>query len=411
MPQRVAFPRVVPMGGLLLPFLLCLLLLSTLPTQARRDPETGRIRVLYLGDALGASPVPYMIDEPFLSVTPVLACKMWYPYETIRKSLRVYLPRTFDALNRSYDIVILSDANVISFEKRHLHWFRSFVEDGGGGLAMVGGFESFGAHGFQSWGPTPVAAVLPVDCLPLYGAEGRIIIRDPQCPVVYDLPWDTLGDSNYFEGNRVAQRDGSRLVASFSDGNPMLVWWDFGRGRSYAMASDWTPGGGARFMRWDHYGDYCINVALFTAGEPVPKSVEEVHKVRAILRAFSEDKSFLYSVIDFAEKFGANTRNIEEEIREAEDAHRDAQELYMSYEFIDAASRANQAVRIVEDALDEAIEAKDRALLWVFMIEWLVVISTCMISGIFVYELMVVRRLFKPVTSSIFTKGDQGQAR
>jgi len=373
---------------------------------AKNDPATGRVRVIYFGDPIGASPFPFMMNEPLLTIAPVMACKMWYPYETIRKSMRVYAPRTFEALDASYDMIILSDANVLSFETRHLEWFSRFVAERGGGLAMVGGFESFGGQGYSPWGPTEVGNVLPVDCIVGgYNAEGQIIIVQPDCPVVSNLPWNTIGPSNYLGGNKVVQRTGSELVAKFSDSNPLFVWWNYGKGRSYAMAADWTPAGGTQFMTWDYYGDYAVNVVLFTASEEVPADTEAMHSVRRILRTYGETKGYLYSLMDFAEKFGAGMRGVEQSIGEAEQETARAKTLYMSYEFHDAGSAAANAVGMLEAALDDAIRAKDRAMLWVFLIEWLAVVSTCMLSGVVLYELMVVRRLFRPAQSSIFTKG------
>jgi len=372
---------------------------------ARTDPATGRVRVIYFGDPIGASPFPFMMNEPLLTTAPVMACKMWYPYETIRKSMRVYAPRTFEALDASYDMIILSDANVLSFETRHLDWFSRFVAEQGGGLAMVGGFESFGGQGYLSWGPTAVGDVLPVDCLSGgYNAEGQIIIVQPDCPVVSNLPWNTLGASNYLGGNRVTLRTGSELVARFSDSNPLFVWWSYGKGRSYAMAADWTPAGGTQFMQWDYYGDYAVNVVLFAATEEVPAEIEVMHSVRGILRTYGETKGYLYSLMDFAEKFGAGMKGIERSIGEAERETARARALYMSYEFNDARSAAAKAVGMLEGALDDAVRAKDRAMLWVFLIEWLAVVSTCMVSGVVLYELMIARRLFRPVQGSIFTK-------
>ncbi len=374
------------------------------PSCCRSDPITGKVRLIYLGDALGSSPVPYLKDDPLISVTPVLACKMWYPYRTIRKSLRVYLPRTLASLNQSCDILILSDANVMSFESKHLFWFSSQVEVGSMGLAMIGGFESFGGHGFQSWESTTVSKVLPVNCEPFYDASGQIVITNGQCPLVSNLPWDTLGDSNFIEGNVVTSKSAADTVALFSDANPLLVWWDYGSGRSVAMAGDWTPGGGARFMEWDYYGDFASNLVLFTSKEEVPQDLELLHRVREGLVVYREVKGYLYSVLEFAEMFGANMRSIEARISESEDLRRSAARSYMARDFEIAHQYVQDSLDILERSVEDALEAKDRAMAWVFVSEWLAVISTCILSGLVLYELMVSRRLYRSTGSSIFTK-------
>jgi len=368
------------------------------------------VRVLYLGDAIGQSPFPYMVSEPLLDASGVLACKMWYPYDTIRKSMRVYMPRTLRALNHSYDVIILSDANVASFEARHLNWFSSAVTELGLGLAMVGGFESFGGHGYSSWGDTSVGKILPVECPPEYNAEGRIEILVPTNPVVSNLPWDTIGTSNYFGGNVVVPKMASEVVANMRSDllprrilpgagrrYPLLIWWNIGRGRSFAMAADWTPAAGTAFMRWTYYGDFCINLVLFTAGQPVPEDIEQVHLVRRILKDCMETSRYLYSMIDFVEKFGASTTSVQKTAAKARGLVKQARQRYLSYEFEESHDLALQALSTLQKGLDEALAARDRALFWVYLIEYLVVTATCLIAGTILYSLMIRRRLYRQV--------------
>jgi len=58
-----------------------------------------------------------------------------------------------------YDAVILYDVPSYSFSQKQMEELASYVHDGGGGLVMVGGPDSFGAGG---WIGTPVADVLPL---------------------------------------------------------------------------------------------------------------------------------------------------------------------------------------------------------------------------------------------------------
>ena len=96
---------------------LSLMLLFTLSPgscEAREpavDPGTGRIRVIYLGDAWGGgSPYQHMVLDPKLSVTPVPASAgHGGGMPNISRYIRIYVPRTYNRLVESQDVIILSD--------------------------------------------------------------------------------------------------------------------------------------------------------------------------------------------------------------------------------------------------------------------------------------------------------------
>ena len=52
---------------------------------------------------------------------------------------------------------------------------------------------------------------------------------------------------------------------------------------------------------------------------------------------------------------------------------------------------------MLDEAYDLALEAKDAALFWVFVTEWLVVTASGMICGVVVWALMVRRRFYREV--------------
>lgn len=60
---------------------------------------------------------------------------------------------------QAFDAVVLFNVPAERFPRRDMEELRTFVHDGGGGLVMVGGPDSFGAGG---WIGTPVADTLPV---------------------------------------------------------------------------------------------------------------------------------------------------------------------------------------------------------------------------------------------------------
>jgi len=72
--------------------------------------------------------------------------------------LRAGFPRTAEELF-SYDAVILEKVEAAFFDQEQLQLLRRFVDERGGGLAMLGGFESFDSGGYAE---SPIASVLPV---------------------------------------------------------------------------------------------------------------------------------------------------------------------------------------------------------------------------------------------------------
>ena len=55
----------------------------------------------------------------------------------------------------------------------------------------------------------------------------------------------------------------------------------------------------------------------------------------------------------------------------------------------------------------EAIELKDRALLWVYVIEWLSVTGTAMVAGVLLWTIMVRRRLYREVGTTRMVASDE----
>ena len=50
--------------------------------------------------------------------------------------------------------------------------------------------------------------------------------------------------------------------------------------------------------------------------------------------------------------------------------------------------------------MERALDARERALLWIFVIEWLVVSGASMVSGFVLWTLMVRRRVYREVETT-----------
>ena len=173
---------------------LCVVLIAGLGiNDARKDPETGRIRVLYVGDMIRTSPYPLMLAEPSLDARfawPVGPDLTQMSLPLAMKFYRQYTPRTYSILAEN-DVILVDNPDASIFEPKYLIWFRDAVQGDGAGFFMVGGNAAFGGHPGTNWGDTPVQDVLPVWCVDFGWAQiGRVLITDYDHEFVASLPFD-----------------------------------------------------------------------------------------------------------------------------------------------------------------------------------------------------------------------------
>jgi hypothetical protein len=151
---------------------------------------------------------------------------------------------------------------------------------------------------------------------------------------------------------------------------------------------------------WKYFVDFVLNHVYFVANVPVPEDPELAHGVRSLLASYIEQKSLTVSFIDFIAKFGANTAPLEAMLGQLEREREDAEKLYLESEY-EAAKDAIAAVmeRFVEIE-SESVRIRRRALLWIYVTEWVAVTGTSMFAGFILWSLMVRRRLYREVTTT-----------
>jgi len=174
-------------------------------------------------------------------------------------------PYTLEELKK-YDCVILSDigANTLllpveSFQMsikkpNRCNLIRDYVLDGGA-LIMVGGYLTFsGVDAKGKWHDTAVQDVLPVEVLSvddrMEHCEGAAPQIKSQHEALEGLPkeWpDLLGY------NKTIPKEGS-IVPVLIEGDPLIAFGSFGKGRSAVFTSDcaphWAP---PEFVEWQFY--------------------------------------------------------------------------------------------------------------------------------------------------------------
>jgi len=354
--------------------------------------------------------------EPFLAVTPVQASRDHYAgisQKDILRAIRVYMPRSYEELVGTYDVLIISDSNVASFSGDQLVWFKRAVSESGMGLVMVGGHETYGTNGqHPEWGPTPVGDVLPVATIRGVYEGGPTRIVDMGNEFIGSLPWrPDLPFLQNYACNVVMPKDGSDVLAisTIDRGryvgwqNPFFSVWDYdGNGRVFAMTGDWTPGGGVLFLQWEFLPDFVTNLMLYCSKRAVPQDYRMVHDVRAAFASLGFRRMLVAGLLDFVEGFGANPRRVLVVLRQCEEAQRKAADLYLQQEFAQALGEAKSALDLMAEAEAVAEQVKRDALLWVYVSEWLAVTGVSLVVGVAVWTLMFQRALYRDVGRTSF---------
>ena len=381
--------------------------------ELKRDPDTGMIRVMYIGTPFRTfSPYPFFRTDPLLSTTPISGLA-WLEPEIIVRALRLYLPRTRNEYP-NYDVIGLDDTSFEHFPPNTLVWMRDTVLEDGLGFFMAGGSGSFGgAHGFPSYADTPLQEIMPVECLPEISSYARNQVTNFEDEFIRSVPWEEYENHNLFGGyNVVGLRGGATqlskitpLVGGTTD--PGWTWWDIGKGRFFASPTGFrgsvgggTTSAGISFIYWKHYPDFVSNMVYFLAGLTPPSDTQLLYTTRLKFREVDYHRQMITGTMEFISRFGASSKKVDDKLTEAEEVLSTARGYFVDLDLARSLEEAERVITILREADDLALKAKQTALFWIYAIEWLVVTSTLLLCGSVLWALMVRRRLYREVSAT-----------
>ncbi len=392
------------------PSILALALLIALAGTVAAEPQpktdsNGIIRLLHIGKAwLSAGcPASVWVGDPRISWYPVPS-HAWSMGEEAFRQLRLYLPRTEEILYDNFDVIVEDGMDASHLRLDFHHWMVTAIREEGLGFIMADDSSSFATSGrHTSWYDYPIGDALPVtDIAQILRVEHSYrIVPKPEYadhPLLRNVPWNEI---KIWAHNRPDPKPGSIVLAEMSReivwnrDKPVICYWDLEEGRTVAYVHKWisTPD----FYRWKWGIDVLSHMIYFPARVEIPQDLELVHSLRQLFNNFHYKKGYLLSTMDFADKFGANLQPIETQIGDINEKKRDADRNYIIQELEESAAMMAVILSDLDRLTLDAIDAKDRALFWIFMIEWLVVSGTSMFAGFMVWTLMVRRRLYKEV--------------
>ena len=405
-PNEGSVPLEVRFGTIML------LAFTLSPVMGRVDEASLRARIIYLGDAsLVANRLilNWIGVEPKFTLTIVPCDLEFMTFSEAKKFTQLYLPRNYDSLNTSYDIVVLHNISPKVVPSRVLDFFKKGVFEEGIGLGLItfmfwGGGQ--GTNDIETWIGSSFYDTFPADVdvsMDYPSARGRtywrVVRKQPilSMPGIEKQPMRSIGK----HGGDIWPRPGSKVRAVWrGSGTPVMVTGTYGSGATLQLAKGWHTTPLSVFINYEYMPDLIYNqLYLLTKAEP-PQDLELVHMVRGMFLQVDLRTSVMLATMDFVDKLGGRLDLVEREIATVESTVEEGERVYLRGHCLDASARLEQALPQI-DSLDELlVRVKKKTMMWIFILEWLVVSSTAMLSGVFIWWIMVQRKLYRPVQNT-----------
>jgi len=385
--------------------LLPIVLIPSCPA-ARTDAD-GSVRTLCLGDVIaqfGENSFTVIDYDPAIRTTLVPSRADYVGgYDIALRNMRAYMPRTRERLAEDFDLVLMSDTDPLIFRPEWIDWISGSVVDDGLALLWLGSIVHYGSMDIV-WEGTTVADILPASQAPgncMLSEPFYFEITDENEELMGALPWE---DSPPLANlNTQVARDGSaqwaRAIGSRSR-HPLMTHWEIGDGAVLCFASKFPAGVLPWAREWSLFPQAMIYMVYRLSGKPLPEDPLLFEEMLRCFIEFSEMGSLLESMMDWVEKFGGNTLRLRERQDTITGIRSDAEGAYLSGDYQGAMDLLRESRDEQVSMREEIVEAKDEAMLWVYLTEWYTLLGTLMISSYILMELMVRRRLYREAGTS-----------
>jgi hypothetical protein len=328
------------------------------------------------------------------------------------KFIRLYFPRTYPEM-KGYDVLMLTQPEYNLFTSRQDKWMHDAIEEGMGGI-NDGSVFSIQSTIHVAWANSLAQRAFPNNARAVSqrggGEAGRLsfrIVVNRNHPIPILTPFIPLRVEEVActsASRLVIPREGSGILA-YQVGNfpalgevPYLVEWDYAKGRSMTsgdfMGNGWF--GAPRSPDSNQYSpDILINMMLHLTHRSLIEDVVVFHRIKAHFTEFRSRMVVLISLRDFIDAFGANTREIEGQILALEEMCEGAVQDYMDQDYDECEKGILAALSRFSETERLAVAEKNRALAWVYAVEWLATTSALTLSCLALWSLKVKRRLYR----------------
>jgi hypothetical protein len=381
------------------------------PAYGRTDPETNKIRMLMIGEtkAQHQSATAHMFADPKVDLTLIPAGDI-ANVDTSKRFVRIYIPRTKEDLITEFDVFELFDFVPHVLQLKHIDWITEGVREEGVGLGLteMGWYDvtDWTGNDAEAWMSTSVYEAYPVDLV--IGVQNKdatymdIVERGEGADrnLLVELPgFEQVALTEVGHHGLERARPGSTVHTVWSaGGEDAIVSGSYGDATTLMIPMGWDNIPAATERNWYHYVDFVLNHVYFLAQVKIPEDLQLIHQLRASFYEYFDQMAMTSGLLEFIDKFGANTRPVEEMLLESEAMKEDAELLYLRDDYSGAWESMSAVMERFDRISQESVKIKDRALMWVYMTEWLAVMGTLAICGSIIWALMVKRRLYKEVS-------------
>jgi hypothetical protein len=366
------------------------------------------------------SPLPYWFDTDFtVSYSMIPTNDQLWDQEAVKRYIRLYTPRNWEAM-RDFDAVFHVEADFSVFPPKALDLFRRATEEGIAAICS----PPFDAPYTYSWVNSFISEISPHDLSVEGDLENLLVDSGPWSIRVADndVPLLSMFETYGIEGAKgtshipLYPKPGTTTWATMvgaqdpggRDRPPFLISWPWEEGMVWVVTQDYDRdwwGVRSGLSGWDRTEnpvspDIVLNIIFHSVGRELPEDISVVHNIREEYRIMSDERDSLLSVFEFVQRFGANTDRLENTMDEIAALEQEAQQSYNEGDYQESLEGFSRARDRYRELASRAIELKDEALLWVYVIEWSTVLATSMICGSVLYQLMVRRRLYRETATT-----------
>ncbi len=401
--------------GKLLLILMTLVILNQVAFAAVPEQErllefltVGNLRswVNHLGDA-----------EPGVDVTlaPGRAFFAGLSDEQLHRQIRIYFPRNRDSL-LEYEVLFINAPKMDLFTMEQQQMMVNFV--GMEGKVSFGYPLSTWAEVQDPWLASPLSDVFPID-YERYVAESKksgfaewwpnrpLRLASDRSPVFTTFEETGIFDDPIYRTCRPCYaKEGATIWIYMINGPawepeaPAFISWPYGESEAWSFGIH--PGYDR--PQWQRAGEWWelifLNICFHTLEWDTFTLDQAVNakNVKVQFQYFLDMASMFHSVTDFVSRVGANTNRAHETLSDAYEVREQAELDYLEHRYQEASEEMEEALELANMAMDQANQAKDSALTWIYISEWLATTAVALVSGVTLWWLMVRRGLYREVT-------------
>jgi len=411
------------------------LLLAFLPPSLGEIPPA---KVLLLG-SIGQIPLigSWFEADPLTYPTYVPACTHLTNMdgEMIKRYIRLYFPRNYERL-LEYEYMVLPGVETAHFTQKQQNMIHDSILEEGLGAMQTRSVQSMASFLANEWADSIISEAFPNDADAVVRQRFAwehlrmrfVINTNPDIPPIFKpyknlegvepvltpgttciaIPREGAVVTSYTVGNYPAGYPGTYPDPGFSVPGwmPHTMFWTYGEGTTWThhdmLGGDnyWQPAINP------YVPDMILAEFIFATGRELPDDVMLLHRLRRKFLEFRSTRGFIYSLLDFIDRFGASTDTVVSRVAEISANSMEAEQLYLQGRYDGSREVMGTAILELESTREDAMRLKDQALLWTYLVEWIAVSGTLLLVGFATWTLMVRRRLYREVATTRLLQAD-----